>query len=167
MKLLLTAIVTFLFSSVIGQTNNCAAVLKENQDLKTFAGLYSNHKKDTIENLEFTFFRAVGNIKKQSVTVEFLIKNIGQLNTKYYFDNTEITDELTNSKEITNRQIGTQSDIFALDLISLISKKYSCNIERVTPLTMKYVKNISFRFENHSDFKQYTGSITGDKIMWN
>lgn len=165
MKNIFLLILVLCYSLTFSQTN-CNDIKTENDHLKKLLNLYNDHKPSTFENLEFTFFRAIGDIKKQTVTVEFLVKNTNVITGDYYVDKIEVIDELNSSKELAHDGFGTNYGRDAI-LLTDVEQKYTCIVEKVAPSTMSNVKYITFKIVNREKYlESIFGKINGDKIEW-
>ena len=167
MKIILTSIFSCIIFAGFTQTTNCPALQAENIRLQKLLQLYSNPKKDTVNNVEFTFFNATGNIKNKTVTIEVLVKNIGTIHRKIDIDKIDVIDEGNNSHEDRGAHLGNDHYFGFVDMLSLTPKKFVATIKNVVPESMSYVKNVTFKFRDFEDaFIYFNIAISGDKVKW-
>ena len=168
MKFFLTTILTSFIITSFGQQTNCAALKIENDNLKNLLGLYSNHKKDTADKIEFSLFQIKGNIKKQTITVEILVKNSSPINRQIIIKETDIIDEQTNSHNDGFVSFGADGLGGLKDILTNVSRKFTIEIKGVAPATMNFVKNINLKLESYDGkiFNNLLISLTGEKVIW-
>jgi len=166
MKFIFTIFIALMTSSVFAQAN-CQNISQENEKLKKLLSLYNGHKVEVEHDIEFSFFKVVGNIKDQSIWVEFLVKNIDPIHKQIIFDDIDFIDEQSTSHGGSAIKFGNNYASSYNTAFSQVPIKVTAKIIQVAPSTLSYIKTITIKFRDYNDaFKYYNVAITGDKIDW-
>lgn len=146
--------------------NECEELKKENNLLKLTPVLYSNNQKDTVDNVEFSFFRAIGDLQKQVITVEVLLKNLDSVHKAIMIDEQSFTDELTNAFKDSDAQLGVKYYGYSNILYSKTPIKLVMKIHKLMPDKIQFVKNVMLSFSDLDLNKSFSVTLTGDNIVW-